>query len=139
MKFNKQQRECFFLLLFQNELNDGEVDNFANLVYENFEERHGVEFSSEDRTVIEDNHEKFLEIAEQIDKKLSYSLKKWALNRIGKVELALLRLYCYEMVEGELDKKLINHILNLANKYGKEDSSKFINGVIKNINDNETL
>lgn len=137
MIFDKKKRECLFLLIFQNELNAGEVDNFANIIYENVQQRHGFEISAEDKLFIEENFEKYVSIKEEIDLLLAKNIHNWTLDRIGKIELALLRLYCLEKTD-EIDKKMINHILNLAHKYGKEDSGKFINGVIKNINEYET-
>lgn len=133
MIFSKVQREGFFLLIFQNEFNGGEVDEngFADILYSN------DKYSEEDCLFIIDNLKEYFYKKEAIDNYISENLKNWSLDRIGKVELALLRAYCYETGNNELDKVVVNHILNLGKKYGSEDSNKFINGVIKNLENNK--
>jgi len=61
---------------------------------------------------------------EEILQLISQNLKeKWDINRISKVNLALLKLGIYEMVYGKLPYKVVvNEVVELAKKYG-EDSS----------------
>lgn len=58
-----------------------------------------------------------------------------ALNEIGPIELALLRLSVYEF-QRCLDipyKVVINEGLRLAKKFGAQDSYKFVNGVLDKV------
>lgn len=74
----------------------------------------------------------FLTYMEEIDQKLSEISKGWALQRMGKAELAILRLAAYELEfdENIPPKVAINEAVELAKKYGGEESSAFINGIL---------
>ncbi len=68
----------------------------------------------------------------EIDELIENSTEGWELNRIGKVELAVLRLAVYE---AKFDDEIpigvaINEAVEIAKKYGGEDSPSFINGVL---------
>ena len=62
---------------------------------------------------------------EEINEKISNNLKKdWSLERISKIDIALLKLAIYEIIYKELPYKVvINEVVELAKKYG-EDKSK---------------
>lgn len=54
------------------------------------------------------------------------------MNRIGKVEVSILRLALYEMLYDEAVpvKVAINEAVELAKKYGGDSSPQFINGIL---------
>ena len=59
-------------------------------------------------------------------------LKGWTIDRISKIDLALLRLSIYEMINLE-DVPLgvaVNEAVILAKEYGSDESPAFINGVL---------
>ncbi len=60
--------------------------------------------------------------------------KKWRLDRVGKVELCLLRLALFEMKfrDDIPDKVAINEALELNKIFGEERSQAFINGILDN-------
>lgn len=69
---------------------------------------------------------------ENIDEMIEAATEGWELNRIGKVELAILRLAAYEI---KFDNDIpvgvaINEAVEIAKKYGGEDSPAFINGIL---------
>ena len=69
---------------------------------------------------------------EEIDSLIEEATEGWDLNRIGKVELAILRLAVYE---AKMDEDIpvsvaINEAVEIAKKYGGEDSPAFINGIL---------
>jgi N utilization substance protein B len=68
----------------------------------------------------------------EIDVMLSEAASGWKLNRIGKVELTILRLAVFEMkFDDDIPVKVaINEAVELAKKYGGDDSPSFINGVL---------
>lgn len=70
-----------------------------------------------------------------IDQKISDNLKEaWKIERISKIDLALLRLAIYEIEYKQIPfKVVINEVVELAKRYGEEQSSSFINGVLANI------
>ena len=61
--------------------------------------------------------------------------KEWSLDRIAKMDLPILRVAIYEIKHRE-DIPVgvsINEAVELAKKYGSDDSSKFINGLLGQI------
>ncbi len=71
----------------------------------------------------------------EIEELISHNLKaEWQISRISKVNLALLKLSTYEIIYKQLPYKVaINEVIELAKKYGEENSSSFINGVLASI------
>ena len=68
----------------------------------------------------------------EIDGVIEQFLKGWTIDRINKVELALLRLSIYEMLSLD-DVPLgvaVNEAVDLAKEYGSDDSPAFVNGVL---------
>lgn len=68
----------------------------------------------------------------EIDRMLSEKSEKWEISRIGKVELAILRLAAYEILFDEdiPDSVAINEAVELAKTYGQESSGAFVNAVL---------
>ena len=71
---------------------------------------------------------------EEIDGIILSKLKNWSLDRIAKIDLAILRLAVYEIKYMELPYKVgINEAVELAKKYGDDSAKQFINGVLASI------
>lgn len=68
----------------------------------------------------------------EIDARLSELTSGWDLARIGKVELAILRLAVYEIVYDDAvpNAVAINEAVELAKRFGQEGASSFVNGVL---------
>lgn len=122
-------REQIFKLLFQAEFHDrDEMEAQAELYF------------AEEEPTIEDGQKeeiwgklsKLLDCLDELDEKLEDALTGWSLKRVGKVELAILRLALYEILHDEEvpDSVAINEAVELAKKYGPEDASGFVNGVL---------
>ena len=73
--------------------------------------------------------------SQEILELISNNLKKdWNLERITKVNLALLKLAIYEIKYKDIPFKVaINEAVELAKKYGEETSPVFINGILASI------
>ncbi len=69
---------------------------------------------------------------EEIDKIILSKLKNWSLDRIAKIDLAILRLAIYEIkyLDDIPEKVSANEAVELAKTYGNNDSKNFVNGVI---------
>ena len=68
----------------------------------------------------------------EIDGVIGQFLKGWTVDRINKVDLALLRLAIYEMLSLD-DVPLgvaVSEAVDLAKEYGSDDSPAFVNGVL---------
>ena len=56
----------------------------------------------------------------------------WTIERVSKVDLALLKLAIYEMkyADSVPDNVAINEAVELAKKYSSKDDASFINGIL---------
>jgi len=80
---------------------------------------------------------------EQIDEKLASIAANWRLGRMAATDRNVLRLGAYEILFGETpDRVAINEAIELARRYGTDQSSQFVNGVLdrlmKQKNDGDT-
>ena len=71
----------------------------------------------------------------EILKMVSSNLKKdWSIDRISKVNLAILKIAIWEIKFQELPFKVaINEAVELAKKYGDENAPSFVNGVLASV------
>ena len=71
----------------------------------------------------------------KIEKSISENIKSdWDIHRISKIDLTLLKLGIYEIVYSKLPYKVvINEVVELAKKYGDDNSKAFVNGVLASI------
>ena len=77
---------------------------------------------------IEKNKE---EIVSSIEKNLK---KDWKIDRISKIDLSILKLAIYEIKHTEVPYKVvINEAVELAKKYGEDNSRNFVNGVLASV------
>ena len=69
---------------------------------------------------------------DRIDQEIVKHLRGWTLERLSKVDLAILRLATYEILfEDEIPQNVsINEAVELSKRYSEDDSRKFINGVL---------
>ena len=68
-----------------------------------------------------------------IDKNIAKYLKNWSINQLNIVDKSILRLAIAEFTysEDSSEKKIIiNEAVELAKKYGGENSYRFINGIL---------
>ncbi|MDR2547651.1 MAG: transcription antitermination factor NusB [Lachnospiraceae bacterium] len=68
----------------------------------------------------------------EIDNVLTEKIEGWGINRIGKVDLAILRLAAYEIIyDDDIPQRVaINEAVELAKKFGQDNSKAFVNGVL---------
>lgn len=69
-----------------------------------------------------------------IDDNIEKNAKGWRLNRISKVELAILRLALYEIafIEDIPFSVSVNEAVELAKKYSTKEAGAFVNGILAN-------
>jgi len=70
-----------------------------------------------------------------IDKLISTKAPDWPINKLNKVDLAILRLAIYELKyhKSTPPKVIIDEAIELAKSFGTESTPKFINGVLNTI------
>jgi N utilization substance protein B len=67
----------------------------------------------------------------EIDRDLSAVTTNWRLERLGVIERTVLRLAAAELRRGETPPKVvIQEAVRLAERYGSEQSARFVNGII---------
>lgn len=74
---------------------------------------------------------KILDKKEEIDKLISEGAPLWPIEKLNKIDLAILRLAIYEILEGKVPPKVsIDEAVELAKEFGNENSASFVNGVL---------
>lgn len=73
-----------------------------------------------------------IENLEEIDKYITDNSKDWKINRIAKVDLAVLRVALSEILYNKTipESVSINEAVEISKKFSNEDSHKFINGIL---------
>lgn len=133
----REMREQVFKLLFRVEFND---ENAMQQQKELFFEDGTVAVSEDEDVMVADKfkeeiaakYEKVAEKIAQIDEMINEKTEGWKTSRMGKVDLAILRLAVYEIVFDDTipNPVAINEAVELAKKFGRDESPKFINGVL---------
>ena len=81
---------------------------------------------------------KIIKNSKQIDKLITGSAPEWPIEKINKVDLAILRLSVWEILQKKVPvKAVIDEAVELAKEYGSESSPPFVNGVLGSIVKNE--
>lgn len=70
-----------------------------------------------------------------IDKKIETAAPEFSIDKINKVDLAILRLAVYELLveKTQPSKVIIDEAIELAKEYGGDSSPSFVNGALGNI------
>jgi len=68
----------------------------------------------------------------ELDQRINAVAEGWKTGRMGKVDLTILRLALYEILydDGVPVKVAINEAVEIAKKYGGEDSASFVNAIL---------
>ncbi|MCH4888820.1 transcription antitermination factor NusB [Acidaminobacter sp. JC074] len=129
MNRNKM-RENIMKLIYQADVHNNYIFSFFTDAYE----------LMEDTTPVNDQYfmtvvKSFIDYKTLIDNEISNNLKKWDIDRIGKVELAIMRLAVTEMMYlNDIPLKVsINEAIELAKVFADDQAPKYINGVLASI------
>lgn len=123
-------REEAFKLLYSIEMQQDNTEEQIELYIEN------NEITDEKmKKYIKDTIIGIRENEEEIEKQISSSLKEgWTLQRVSQINISLLKLAIYEIIYKKIPYKVvINEVVELAKKYGDDNSRIFINGVLASI------
>ena len=124
----REIRENVFKMLFRVEFHDEEDMNEQLSMFE--EEL--AHLNEEDLNYIKEKFNKIIENIDSIDAEINDKSKDWKTSRMGKVDLSIIRLAVYEIKnEDDIPVKVsINEAVELAKKFGTDDSASFVNGVL---------
>ena len=130
MKSRHELREAIFKILFQVENTELDYKELLELEQEEI-----VNSSYVNTTLTE-----IIDKLEEIDNVISNNLKDWKLERLSKMDRQILRISAYEILHSDIPYKVsINEAVELSKKYSEKDESyKFINGVLKGIVETST-
>lgn len=123
----RELREQIFKMLFRAEFYEAEELPKQLAVF--LEEQDQEE---KDQIYIREKFENILKHLPQIDQAVNEVASGWKTSRMGKVDLALIRLAVYEI---RYDEDIpvgvaINEAVELAKCYGTDDSASFVNGIL---------
>jgi len=131
----RQARETALQALFQLDLNHGSEDEKE--LYETL----AIDTAMGENEKLSHSEREYVMAAvrgtrshlNDIDEQIAVFAKGWKLSRMAVVDRNIMRLAAFEMKFGEpkLESKIaINEAVELAKKYGTDDSGRFINGVL---------
>lgn len=122
-------REQVFKLLFRIEFNSAEEMPQQE---EMFFSSGDLQATDRDKAYITDKVNAIVEKIPEIDRQLSDKMKGWTIDRVGRVELAILRLGVYEILyDEEIPAGVaISEAVELAKKFGADNAGSFVNGVL---------
>lgn len=124
----RELREQIFKLLFRIEFNEKEDMPEQEKLF--FDDENAVD--EKDERYILKKYEDIVSKLDTIDEMINKEAKGWETARMGKVDLTLIRLAVYEIkYDDEIPAGVaINEAVELAKKFGQDNSSGFINGVL---------
>ena len=139
----RQIREHVLRLIFNLSFRNGEKDEQVQLYFEQVPdeaiENPPLFASPEEKEYIAQKARAVAEHFPQIDELLNQAARGWTTSRMGKTDLAILRLAVYEM---RYDDQIpvgvaINEAVELAKQYGEDTSASFINGILAKLANEE--
>ncbi|MFI3213713.1 MAG: transcription antitermination factor NusB [Eubacteriales bacterium] len=125
----RKLREQIFKLLFRIEFNSKEeMQEQCQFFFEEEENFADVE----DTDYITSKYQKIMEHLEEINQLINEKATGWSTNRMGKVDLTIIRLAIFEInYDEEVPTNVaINEAVELAKKFGQDESPSFINGIL---------
>ena len=125
-----ETREQAFRLVYsaeiQKNMDDEQVELFIN--ENDIEENKEQNYVKEVFYGIKENKEEIVKLIE------SNLKEKWSMNRISKIDLAILEVAIFELIYSKIPYKVsINEAVELAKKYGDDNSKSFVNGILASI------
>lgn len=92
-------------------------------------------FSFQLKVPISESIKKILENLSTIDSLIQKSAPEWPIEKLNKIDLAILRLAVFELIieKSQPHKVIIDEAIELGKEYGSSASPKFINGVLGTI------
>jgi N utilization substance protein B len=125
----RELREHIFILLFRVEFNSiEEMPDQMKMYFEEIDQP----AKEKDENYIQEKAKKVFDKLPELDEFINEKAEGWNISRMGKIELAIIRLAIFEMkYDDEVPTGVaINEAVELAKKYGQEESGSFVNGIL---------
>ncbi len=124
----RELREHIFRILFCAEFHEEpEMNEQETLYLDSLSET-----TEQDRTYICDKASAIREKKEDIDARINEVAVNWQTGRMSKIDLMIIRLAAYELIYDEdvPTGVAINEAVELAKRYGTDQSPAFVNGIL---------
>ena len=124
----RELRENIFKMLFRVEFHEENEINDQLALFEG--QLEGLKEA--DLSYIKEKTKEVILHLKEIDAKINEKSTGWKTSRMGKVDLSIMRLAVYEILfDEEIPEKVaINEAVELAKRFGTDESPAFINGVL---------
>ncbi len=126
MSRRSRAREIVLQVLFQHDLNPGVSEATIQLFI--------TSRLNGDRVLIDLANDLLTGVSnrrEEIDERLKATAENWRLSRMAVTDRNVMRLGAYEILFTDTpDRVAINEAINLAKRYGSNNSFQFVNGVL---------
>ena len=125
----RSSRELALKFLYQFELNEGDLDEQIKLFLERNSSQEDVENFMKELVV------SLIDKIEEIDEIIQKFSDHWVLDRMTVIDRNILRMGTCELLFNfsTPPKVVINEAIDIAKKYGNEDSPEFINGILDKV------
>jgi N utilization substance protein B len=129
MSIRRRAREIALQVLYQLDIDRGDVQEVLDLYWRNF--RPPLKAREFGQRLIEGVRQS----QSQIDRLIEDNSENWTLKRMAMVDRNILRLATFELLfcPDIPFKVTLNEAVELAKKFGADDSSAFINGILDKI------
>jgi len=125
----RSSRELALKFLYQFELNEGDLDEQIKLFLERNSSQEDVANFMKELVV------SLIDKMEEIDEIIQKFSDHWILDRMTVIDRNILRMGTCELLFNfsTPPKVVINEAIDIAKKYGNEDSPEFINGILDKV------
>jgi len=125
----RSSRELALKFLYQFELNEGDLDEQIKLFLKRNSSQEDVEIFMKELVV------SLIDKMEEVDGIIQKFSDHWVLDRMAVIDRNILRMGTCELLFSfsTPPKVVINEAVDIAKKYGNEDSPEFINGILDKV------
>ncbi|MPM92986.1 Transcription antitermination protein NusB [bioreactor metagenome] len=127
----RKSREIAMQLLFEMSINKED----CSFIIQNFKENADIDLKDIDFQYIERVLNGVQVNGKEIDSTIEKYLVKWKIERLPKMNLAILRMATFEILfEEDIPERVsVNEAIELAKAYGDDNAPSFINAVLNNL------
>ena len=136
----RDSREAAVKIIFQNMFTDSRLGvagsgDCAQMIEAYFECAPEEDYGELDKVYISSILEGVMKEAPSIDQYIVKNSKDWTIDRMSRIDLAIMRVAIFEILYREdiPASVSINEAVELAKKYSHEDAGSFINGILGSI------
>lgn len=127
----RELREHLFRMLFRKEFHDQvELSEQIDFYFDSLESPR-----EKDMVYLKERFQNIMDHLSEIDEIIEANAEGWKLNRLGKIDLTILRLATFEL---KFDEEIptgvaINEAVEIAKIFGEDQSPSFVNGILAKV------